>query len=236
MTDHNAWLGRWPFRDLGERGTAEFLLETMERQGIACSWVSPLDALFHRVPHKANLGLLRTLTEVGHGGKLVPIPVFHPGLADSVDYLDRCRSLFPDLAGVRLLPALHRMDGANMDRVIATLSDSGVRVVLTCRLMDAWARIPWLPLPELTFGEIKEWLGRLEGLPVVVAGCTVGEIASLLAEPGLAGEWCSFESSRMDQADSLDDARAILGNDRVLPGSNAPMSYQESMMAKWRET
>jgi len=230
MIDHNAWLGRWPFRDLGSRGEVSFLLEAMDRLEIHRAWVSPLDAVFHRAPHAANKSLM-SLTSV-HSDRLDAVPVFHPGLADGDEYLHRLVAHTDRPAAIRLVPALHAANDRFTERHVEALVATGITVVLTLRVMDARARHPMLPIPELTTQQVQWWLRKLCHAPVVLAGMTVTEVASLQTD--ILKSQAIVESSFLDGEESIDAARDILGKHRVVPGSNAPMNFQESLVVKWR--
>lgn len=230
MIDHNAWIGRWPFRDLGPRGNLGFLLEAMDRLEIQRAWVSPLNGILYRTPHAANRWLHAELA--GHHDRFDEVPLFHPGLADGVPELKRILKQVPKVSAVRLLPALHAYDCGSRDETLTELANSGLSVILTLRLIDGRARHPQLPLPELPIRAAKEWVDRLSPARVILAGCLGNELRHFQPDPPAN---LAIESSFLDGPDCLEMARALLGEARVLPGSNTPINFQESLFAKWRQ-
>lgn len=229
MIDHNAWLGAWPFRPLGDRGTVPFLLKAMDRLHIEKSWVSALDGIFHRVPHSSNRWLAAQVA--GHADRLEPVPILHPGLADFSDSLRRIVGQTPRPPAIRLVPAMQESHPVRIASALHEVSGSGLSMVLTIRLVDPRARHPRLALPELSPDETLGWVQKLQPARVILAGCTINELRNLHARA--LPENAAFESSFLDGPDSLGEARDLLGVDRVLSGSNAPLNFQEAMVVKW---
>ena len=229
MTDHNAWLGHWPFRDLGDRGNATFLLKAMDRLGIERTWVSPLDAILQRSPRAANASLAAIVEH--DADRLTCVPLFHPGLADGGEVIRELGGRSSGTSVVRLLPPLHAINERYTERNLEALVASGVTILLTRRLVDPRARHPMLPIPELTNEDVLWWLRRLAGATVILAGCVIGEVEAL--KDDILGSNTLVESSFLDAEESLDVARKMLGSHRVVPGSNAPMNFQEALSVKW---
>lgn len=230
MIDYNAWLGHWPFRDLGdEAGTVDGWLRRMDRLGIEQSWVSPLDGVFHRVPHSANQRLSRLIQ--GHRDRLNPLPVFNPCLPDACRYLRVLRELFDDLRGLRVLPAL--LPGFPETPV----TDSGhwqeMMLVWTIRLVDDRCRHPRFPLPVADPAQVLRWHDTLQPGKLVVSGCLMGELSSH-AEDWQTRPAIAVESSFMDGPGCLWRAADLLGPGRLLAGSNAPLLVPEAMQAVWK--
>jgi len=231
MIDHNVWLGAWPFRPLGDRGTVPFLLKTMDRLQIEKAWVSALDGVFHRVPRSSNCWLADQVA--GHTERLEAVPVLHPGQANFSDELGRIAGQTPRPAAIRLVPAMQEIPPARMESAGEELSVCGLAIVLTVRLVDPRARHPRLPIPELSVADTLRWLKILRPAQVILAGCNINELSSLHSIE--LPEYVAFESSFLDGPDSLDLARQTVGKRRILSGSNAPLNFQEAMVAKWRQ-
>ena len=146
--DVNAFLGRYPFRDvLG--GSPASLLRNMDRVGIDVAWISNLSALFWKDPAAGNEILYQThLREP----RLHPIPAVHPGLASWPAVLQR--AVEEGVACVRADPAYYGLDpsGPEMRALVAACGDLGLPLELAVRLEDGRQRHP-----NDTAAELAPW-------------------------------------------------------------------------------
>jgi uncharacterized protein len=136
--DVNAFVGTYPFRDLGG-WDHERLLEEMERLGISESWVSHLGAIFWRDPMEGT-GVLEELA--ARQPRLRPVPAVHPGLPHWEEAVThavsigapcvRCDPLFFGLAPT----------GPEVRNLLHTAAAAGLPVLLAVRLEDVRQRHP----------------------------------------------------------------------------------------------
>src|SRR6185369_4959244 len=146
--DVNAFLGRYPFRNvLG--GSPASLLRNMDRVGIDVAWISNLSAMFWKDPAAGNEILYHThLREP----RLHPIPAVHPGLATWRAVLER--AVEEGVPCVRADPAYYGLDpsGAEMRALVAACGDLGLPLELAVRLEDGRQRHP-----NDTAAELAPW-------------------------------------------------------------------------------
>lgn len=225
MTDHSAWLGHWPLRNLRGAGEIEALLRDMDRVGVERTWVSPLAAVFHRVPHDANLWLLRETAK--HPDRLLLVPILLPGLSDAAEHLRDLLTEAPGLAAIRMLPGWGPRPQATLLQPLQSLLQKRT-VLWTVRMVDDRTRHPMFPLPVADLGEVILWFRALLPERLVVTGCQTHELRAHASAWKLEGAIC-VETSFLDGPDAVEEARRLLGHDKVLDGSNAPLHVIDAM-------
>jgi hypothetical protein len=146
--DVNAFLGRYPFRDvLG--GSPASLLRNMDRIGIDVAWISNLSAVFWKDPAQGNEILYQTHMREP---RLHPVPAVHPGLANWRAVLQR--ALEEAAPCVRADPAYYGLDpgGPEMRELAGACGELGLPLELAVRLEDGRQRHP-----NDTAAELAAW-------------------------------------------------------------------------------
>lgn len=227
MIDHNAWLGHWPFRDLGNYGQADWLIRSMDRLQVEKAWVSPLAALFHRIPNQANQGLLEATA--CYPDRLIPVPVIvprMPGLHEHITKLvEQCCIEIP---AVRILPQCPHPTNSNLAFLKNFLADR--TLVWTLRLVDDRTRHPIFPLPVGDLTAVMDWHLQIQPKQTLVTGCLLHELEHH-ARFWKESDRIAVDSSFLDGQDPLKSATALLGNSRVIDGSNFPLFIMDAMVA-----
>ena len=131
--DANTWIGRWPFA-FCDAHDARTLSAHLRKQGIRRALVSPLDAVFAPEPGPANRVLLESTRGVG---RLEPVPVINPALANAHEELARCAA-DERVRAVRLLPNYHNfgLRARAVETLIGELKNRGLRLIVQMQLID----------------------------------------------------------------------------------------------------
>lgn len=139
ITDVSAFIGDYPFRRLPDT-TPEFLLQEMDRVGVAEAWVGHLPSFLYRDPAPGTGQLLRFLGP--YRERLHPVPAIHPGLPRWETDLRLAAA--EAAAAVRAYPMHQLLDpgGREMSAVVGAAAEVGLPVTLTVRFEDARQRHP----------------------------------------------------------------------------------------------
>jgi predicted TIM-barrel fold metal-dependent hydrolase len=132
--------------------------------------------------------------------------------------------------GVRLFPNYHayRLREPAALALFDELRRLSRPVVLSLRLWDERCHHPTNLVPAVPLDDVKYVLERYPELPVVIAGGTYQEardLAPLLVARPAAGFEISYLKTPMSAVEALVE---LLGAERVLYGSGAPLNYPES--------
>ena len=138
MIDVNTFLGGYPFRRIPGT-TAEALLGSMDRLGIAAAWVSHLPAIFWRDPTEGNPWLYEA---TAHEPRFRPVPSVEPGLANWESEL--AVAVERNAPAVRVDPTVHGLDpvGREMRNLAVGCGEAGVPILLGTRFEDGRQRHP----------------------------------------------------------------------------------------------
>ncbi len=154
--DVNAFLGSYPFRDLGEWNPG-ILLQEMERLGITESWISWLPAVFWRDPAAGNTHLYRACRDEP---RLRPVPAVHPGMPgwqevvrDAVALHAPCLRCDPMFYGLSA-------DGTETTALLASSAEHGLPVMMAVRLEDIRQRHPNDSSSELSPAMVRTMIRR----------------------------------------------------------------------------
>ncbi len=229
--DVNAFLGVYPFHDVGEWNT-DILLKEMERLGITESWVSSLPAVFSRDPAASTADLF--LATSGNP-RLRPVPSVHPGISGWQDVVRdaaarhapclRCDPMFHDLA----------VDGPEIGALLALSAAQRLPVVMAVRLEDLRQRHPEDVTPDLSPAMIRTLIRRDSSARLIIThadrefieqvhfGSTTQEASRILWD--IAWIWGPPE-------DHLEILIATVGVDRFTFGTGTPLRLPETSIAK----
>jgi hypothetical protein len=153
VIDVSAFVGAYPFRDLGSAGSANWLVEQMNRLHIDQAWVGYLPAVFHRDPAPGNHAL--ELITASCAGRLLPVPTVNPEQPRWQDDLNR--ALEHGAPAVRVFPQYQGIDpaGDEMRVLLAATAIATIPLILTVRLEDARQRHPLDVAPELPAAAVR---------------------------------------------------------------------------------
>jgi predicted TIM-barrel fold metal-dependent hydrolase len=134
--DVNAFLGDYPFRRV-PGGTAEGLLEAMDRTGIDQAWISHLSAVFWRDPTEGNAVVYEAATRQT---RFRPVPAVHPELPGWQDVLRD--AVARGAPCTRADPTFYGLDpaGAEMRALVTACGELDLPVLLSVRFEDGRQR------------------------------------------------------------------------------------------------
>lgn len=229
--DVNAFIGRFPWR-AHPGGTAHALRQAMARVGIDECWVSHLSAVWWRDPMEGNPLLYRALaSEPG----LRPVPAIHPELPEWE--IEVARAAETGAPAVRADPTRYGIDpaGAAMRRLVATLAERGLPLLLSVRFEDSRQRHPLDQAPALEAAAVRALVRVHPALRLVVThadrelieevhwGATPAEAERILWD--ICWVWGPPE-------DHLAHLVRTIGAERFCLGSGMPLRLPETPVAR----
>ena len=225
IIDLNVFIGSWPSRPL--MGDLASVRHALQEYGVARLFVSPLDAVWCRNPHRFN-GWLYEMVEAFDD--VWPVPILDPTVASWHKELGRAIQQ-PRVRWVRLLPAYSSYTLSDMDPVLDALAETGLGVIVQTRLEDPRRQHPLAQVPDVPASEIADAAARHPELTVIIGGARTGEIrglkAPLLELPHLYAD--------VSQADGMDAIRLLVDDgltDKLVFGSHAPFFIPYAALAR----
>jgi hypothetical protein len=229
--DINAFLGTYPFRDIGE-WTPTTLLAEMEQLGITESWISWLPAVFWRDPAAGNAHLYLVAREEP---RLKPVPAVHPGMPRWQEAVADAAALHAPC--LRCDPLFYGMapGSAEISSLIAVAAEVQLPLMMAVRLEDVRQRHPNDQTPDLTPAMVRGMIrshphARLiithadrEFIEQVHFGATPDEASRILWD--ISCIWGPPE-------DHLEILLETVGISRFTFGTGAPLRLAETSIAK----
>jgi hypothetical protein len=149
--DVNTFLGRYPFRDIGEWEASD-VVRACGRVGTTEAWVSHLGATFWRDPTAGNATLFEA---ANRHPNLRPVPAVHPGLPDWEVTLDA--AVGRRVPAVRCDPTFYGLapTGDEIQRLVAACGERATPLMMAVRLEDVRQRHP-----NDTVADLAPWAVR----------------------------------------------------------------------------
>lgn len=229
--DVNAFLGGYPFREVGE-WNPPMLLAEMDRLGISESWVSWLPGIFWRDPAAGNAHLYLAARE---HSRLRPVPAVHPGMPGWQDVVGDAVALHAPC--LRCDPTCYGLSAGSpeMAALLAVAAEQRLPLMMAVRLEDVRQRHPNDLTPELSPAMVRTLIrshphARLlvthadrEFIEQVHFGATPDEASRILWD--ISWIWGPPE-------DHLETLLGTVGIDRFTFGTGTPLRLPETSVAK----
>lgn len=234
MTDVNVWLSRWPFRRLpDDEPTA--LMHRLRRLGVTEAWAGNFDALLHHDLAGSNTRLVAMCRHHGEG-LFRPFGSVNPLLPDWREDLRRCHEEHR-MPGIRLHPNYHgyTLDHPALAELLGESARRKLIVQVAIKMQDERTLHPLLKgLPTTDPLPLIGLLARQPHPPVVL----LNALGNLRGEPlkqllATGGIWVDI--AMLEGAAGLERLIALVGPDRLLFGSHAPLFYAEAAHLKLKE-
>ncbi len=233
VIDVSAFVGAYPYRDLGTAGSAGWLVGQMDRLGIERSWVGYLPSILQLDPTPGNRALAKITASFGR--RLRAVPVLNPELPHWQDDLNQALEM--GAPAIRLFPQYQGIDpaGDEMRVAVAAAGVAGIPVILTVRLEDERQRHPLDRAPELPAAAVRSLIRSDEHVRMIVAnahasfveevhfGLTRDEAVRLLWD--IAWIWGP-------PSDDLGRVLHTVGLDRFVFGTGMPLRVADVAAAK----
>ena len=228
MWDVCAFVGHWPFRNIGA-DNPEAPEQRLRREGFDRAYVSPLSALFVRDPQTIN---------TVWGSRLLASPFFRfvPVLNPTMPRWERSLHACADQLGAaaaRLHPNYHRYscDSEQTRGLAAAAAGLGIALVIQLRMQDVRTMNPSMQVPDTDW---REAVALARGFPeanIVIAGANWQESHRIWeAREGLDCLYLAI--SHLEHVDGLRRFLDRFGVDRLLLGSHAPLFTPASARLK----
>ncbi len=229
--DVATFVGSYPYRQV-TGGTAQWLLEQMDRLEIETAWVGSLASFLHTDPAPANADLTARLAD---HHRLLPVPTIQPGLPGWERDLDWAREI--GASAVRAYPQFQGVDpgGTEMVELGSAVAAAGLPLVLTVRFEDSRQRHPTDVAGDLPAAAVRKLAREDERLRILVTsadrrfieevhfGLTPEESRRVLWE--ISWVWGPPENH-------LQALLETVGGDRFTLGTGMPLRIPDSAHAK----
>ena len=171
LVDHNALVGRYPFRRLPDP-TPERLLSDMARLGIARAWVGHVPSIYYRDVAGGNDELFSGLEP--HRARLSPVPAVNPAYPGWERQIAQASA--EGCPAVRTYPSHFGFDtaGPAMRDLTAACAEAGLELLLTVRLEDARQRHHLDVAAQLLGADVRTVVRSHPDVRVLVANADAG--------------------------------------------------------------
>jgi predicted TIM-barrel fold metal-dependent hydrolase len=233
VIDVSAFVGTYPFRDMGGAGSAGWLVGQMDRLGVEQAWVGYLPSILQLDPTPGNQALEKITASFRD--RLRAVPTINPEMPRWQDDLNRAFEI--GAPAVRLFPQYQGLDpvGDEMRVMMAAAAAAGMPTILTVRLEDQRQRHPVDVAPELAAAAVRALVRGDGQTRLIVAnahtpfieevhfGLTCEEAARVLWD--IAWVWGP-------PADDLARLLETVGHERFVFGSGMPLRVPDVAAAK----
>lgn len=230
LVDYNAFIGRWPFRELALAGTVQALRDEQKRHGVSETWVSSLDALFQADTRSANR---RLREQIGSIEGLRFTPVIRLDAPDILHELAEWMRPSENVAGIRIVPNYTGGVGQGIPEPVCSLAkDRGLTLLINLRMQDDRNQSPQFRVPAFP---LREAMRLAANWPhdTVICGATLGEVRGVSSQAQDLPR-VRFDLSSLDGADPIASMREIVGEARVVLGTNYPVFVYSAAILKRR--
>ncbi len=235
IIDTHVYLFRWPFRRLRDDETPR-LVETFRGKGVVQAWAGSFEGVFHKDLAGVNARLAEECRRQGRG-LLVPFGSVNPKLPDWEEDLRRCHEQWR-MPGIRVHPGYHNYQLGDPDfaRLLGAAAERGLILQIEGWLEDERHHHPLMRVPTPDLAPLARLLAKTPRLRVEVLN---GLRSAVGAAKPLAGlqkrpQVC-FDFAMPDGMLDLIALVELVGRERVVFGSYAPMFYFESAELKIQE-
>ena len=234
LFDATAWVGMWPFT-ASTPTSLEELVADLRATGISGAAVSPLAAVLASESQAANLMLIDEIERAGGDDfNLRVVPVLNPSLPGWESDLNGLLAEHAALIGaIRIVPNYHGYEVGGPDAIaLATaVAEAGIGLCVQIRILDERAHHPLMKVPGVSLDGVVRLAGAVPGARILACGIFQSELAAIAGAPRISAELSSIESG-----DTLAKALAVLGEDRLMLGTHAPIYYPAPGVAKVSNT
>lgn len=231
QVDVNAFIGGYPFRDIGEWSATDVARE-MLRSGSTEAWISHLPAVYWKQPSDGNASLYEAHER---DTRLKPVPAVHPAQPDWTAALDEASD--HAAPAVRCDPTFYGIDprGSEMLALVAACAQRRLPLQMAVRLEDVRQRHPHDVATDLPPWAIRTLIRSNPAARLIVThadrefveqvhfGSTPTESARILWD--ISWIWGPPE-------DHLELLLQTVGIDRFTFGTGMPLRLPETSLAK----
>jgi len=235
IIDTHVYLFRWPFRRLRDDETPR-LVEMLRRKGVVQAWAGSFEGVFHKDLAGVNARLAEECRRHGQS-LLTPFGSVNPKLPDWEEDLRRCHEQLR-MPGIRVHPGYHnyKLDDADFARLVEAAAGRGLILQVEGWLEDERHHAPLMRVPTPDLAPLAGPLARSPGLRVVVLNALRTATGAAKQLGGLkAFHHVCFDFAMPDGMLDLNALIELVGRERVVFGSYAPMFYFESAELKMQE-
>ncbi|MDQ3657464.1 MAG: hypothetical protein M3457_20605 [Chloroflexota bacterium] len=227
--DASAWIGQWPFTASVSTGLTD-LVGGLGELGLSGAAVSPLAAVLGPEPMTANRALIEDIYSLPGGFAVRVVPILDPSLPgwerDLDDLLSRHAA---SIGAFRIVPNYHgfAVDGAESIAVARAVTNAGLGLCVQIRMLDERAHHPLMKVPGVPLDGVVRLSDAVPDARIMAGGIFQPELAMIRGAPRISAELSSIESG-----DTVANAAAVIGIDRLMLGTHVPVYDPAPAVAK----
>jgi len=232
--DYCAGVGSFPFRRVPNSEPAG-LVRLMDAESIDLALVSSFECVLYRNVQAGNELLAERLR--GFGDRLIGAAVVNPTYPRAVEDATLCVTEW-GMKALRLMPAFHGYELGDdcVQALMASVEELGVPVSIVMRIEDERQRHWLIDPPRIEMQAVAELLEAFPSVHFVLERPSTAEVHALADRWPHLANW-SFEiSGRFMSAKpvqrNLGTLIEMVGPDRVLLGTDAPLQYPRGTLQK----
>jgi uncharacterized protein len=232
LIDTNAYLDRWPIRNLPLAEPAA-LAAKLKSQNVTAAWVSSLDALLHKDLAGANA---RTAETCARFPVFQPLGAINPSLPRWESDLERCATKHR-MRGIRLHPNYHgcKLDDPRFLELLKLATAHKLFVQIACLMEDERTQPSLLRVPPVDVSPLPKALQAVPDARIMLLNWqrSSGGKPTLLA---LKNTGVLFDIAMVELILGIETLLEELPAERIVFGSYAPVFYFESAKLKLQES
>ncbi len=227
--DASAWSGQWPFTANAPTSLLD-LVTVLREIGFSGAAVSPLTAVLGPEPMTSNLALLEDTRDLPCDFSFRPVPILDPSLPGWERDLDLLLSHHgASISAVRIVPNYHgfMVDGAEASALARALANVGLGLCVQLRMLDERAHHRLMKVAGVPLDEVVRLSHAVPEARILACGIFQSELDAISGSSGISAEISSVESG-----DTVANAAATIGYDRLMLGTHAPIYDPAPALAK----
>jgi len=227
--DASAWAGQWPFTASVSTGLTD-LVAGLREAGFSGAAVSPLAAVLGPEPMTANLALIEEARNLPGDFAVRLVPILDPSLPGWERDLDDLLSRHAGSIGAfRIVPNYHGyvVDSPGSIGLAKAVTNAGLGLAVQIRMLDERAHHPLMKVPGVPFDGVVRLSDAVPDARILACGIFQSELPAIRGAPRISAELSSIESG-----DTVANAAAVIGIDRLLLGTHAPVYDPAPAVAK----
>jgi len=227
--DASAWAGHWPFTSSASTGLTD-LVAGLRETGFSGAAVSPVAAVLGPEPMTANLTLIEEVRNLPGDFAVRVVPILDPSLPGWERDLDMLVSGHgASIGAIKIVPNYHgyAVNGAESVALARAVTNAGLGLCVQIRMLDERAHHPLMKVPGVPLDGVVRLSDAIPDAWILACGIFQSELAAISGSSRISAELSSIESS-----DTVANAAAVIGINRLLLATHAPVYDPASALAK----
>jgi len=221
MFDASAFCGHWPFRNTTAHTIPEICNQLLDA-GICGAAISPMEAILHPEPMTANNLMLQEVNKwVSNSFVVYPVPIIDPTLPVYKDHIKKCMELTErKIIAFKVFPSYHSYDFdlPALHELAEMLTEQNIVMAVQMRMEDERSQHATSKVSSIAAKSIATFAKCHSCLPILACGASMSDLRVFSSASNIYAEMSFVESGHL-----LCDALNLIGGNRLLLGTHAPL-------------